>query len=152
MVGTGDRLIEAAELVASGRQDAELVSVVENADLSSEIAPLIDVTQVPEKILAKFGESAVSDCLADKSQPHDAIAEIHMFATNSYEWVAESDIEACFDNIWHSALLERIRIRVGDKRVVGLVKAFLKAGILSEGGITRDTNSGRTSATSCGGG
>jgi len=32
-----------------------------------------------------------------------------------------------------------VRRRIGDKRIVGLVKAFLRAGVLSEDGITRDT-------------
>ena len=73
---------------------------------------------------------------------HDAIAEVRMFAANSYEWVLEADIEACFDNISHSALLARIRKRVGDKRVLQLVKAFLKSGILSEDAVTRDTHAG----------
>jgi RNA-directed DNA polymerase len=75
-------------------------------------------------------------------RPHDAIAEIHMLATNSYEWVLEGDITACFDEISHSALLARVRERVADKRVVALVKAFLKSGVLSEDGITRDTKTG----------
>ena len=67
---------------------------------------------------------------------HDAIAEIHMLATNSYEWVLEADIEACFDSLAHSAILVRMQRRVGDKRVMALVKAFLKAGILTElGGL-----------------
>jgi RNA-directed DNA polymerase len=47
-----------------------------------------------------------------------------------------------FDEISHSALLERIRGRVNDKRVLALVKAFLKAGILTEDGIQRDTDTG----------
>jgi len=34
----------------------------------------------------------------------------------------------------HSAILDRVRRRVGDKRVLALIKAFLKAGILSSGG------------------
>ncbi len=72
----------------------------------------------------------------------DAIAEIHNFATNSYEWVLEADITACFDEISHSALMDRVRSRVGDKRVLALVKAFLKAGILSEDGVTRNTSTG----------
>jgi RNA-directed DNA polymerase len=75
-------------------------------------------------------------------RPHDAIAEVHMFASNHYQWVLEADIEACFDNIDHRALLERVRRRVADRRVVGLVKAFLKSGILSEDAVTRDTNAG----------
>ena len=57
-------------------------------------------------------------------RPHDAIAEIHMLASNRYEWVLEGDIEACFDEISHPALMDRIRDRIGDKRVVALIKAF----------------------------
>ena len=41
--------------------------------------------------------------------------------------------------ISHSALLERVRDRVKDKHVLALVKAFLKAGILSEDGIAHGT-------------
>jgi RNA-directed DNA polymerase len=35
-----------------------------------------------------------------------------------------------------------VRVRVGDKRVLALVKAFLKAGILSEDGTLRDSRTG----------
>ncbi len=77
-----------------------------------------------------------------RRRPHDAIAEIHMLASNQYLWVLEGDIEACFDEISHPALMDRIRKRIGDKRVVALIKAFLCAGVLSEDGVTRDTKMG----------
>jgi len=77
-----------------------------------------------------------------KRRAQDAIAEIHYFTTRSYEWVLEGDIKACFDEISHVGLLDRLRARDGDKRVVGLVKAFLKAGILAEGGDEKDTTAG----------
>ena len=67
---------------------------------------------------------------------------MHHFTTQRYEWVFEADIEACFDNIEHAALMDRVRKRVKDKRVLTLVKAFLKAGILSEDGIDRDSHTG----------
>ena len=73
---------------------------------------------------------------------HDALAEIHLLASHSYEWVVEGDIEACFDTITHSALLARVRGRVGDRRVLGLVRAFCKAGILTEAGQVQDTITG----------
>jgi retron-type reverse transcriptase len=41
-----------------------------------------------------------------------------MLATNSYERVLEADIEACFDLLSHTAILVRMRRRVGDKRVM----------------------------------
>jgi RNA-directed DNA polymerase len=72
----------------------------------------------------------------------DAIAEIHQFTSRSYEWVLEGDIEACFDMIDHPALMDRVRRRVGDKRVLALVKAFLKAGILTEDQTVRNTSTG----------
>ncbi len=75
---------------------------------------------------------------------HDAVAEVRHFALRArcYEWVVEGDIEACFDEISHSALMDRVRARVGDKRVLALVKAFLKAGILGEDRVLRQNNTG----------
>ncbi|HEX2804972.1 MAG TPA: group II intron reverse transcriptase/maturase [Kineosporiaceae bacterium] len=77
-----------------------------------------------------------------KRRAHDAIAEIHHFGTQGYRWVLDADIEACFDSIDHTALMDRVRSRIKDKRVVRLVKAFLKAGILTELGDFEDTGTG----------
>lgn len=73
---------------------------------------------------------------------HDAVAEVRHFTSHSYEWVLEGDITACFDEIDHTALMDRVRRRVGDKRVLALVKAFLKSGILGEDGHLRDNDTG----------
>jgi RNA-directed DNA polymerase len=83
-----------------------------------------------------------SDGFRPRRRAHDAIAEIHQFASRSYEWVLEGDIEACFDTIDHPALMDRVRRRVGDKRVLCLVKAFLRSGILGEDGQLRNTVTG----------
>jgi RNA-directed DNA polymerase len=73
---------------------------------------------------------------------HDAVAEVRLLTSKGYEWIVEGDIKACFDEISHPALMERVRKRVGDKRVLALVKAFLKAGILGEDGALRDNDTG----------
>jgi RNA-directed DNA polymerase len=77
-----------------------------------------------------------------KRRAQDAIAEIHFLCSRSYEWVLEGDITACFDEIDHTTLMGRVRRRIGDKRVLDLIKAFLHAGILSEDGVERDTVAG----------
>jgi RNA-directed DNA polymerase len=77
-----------------------------------------------------------------RRRAHDALAEIHLFAIQGYTVVLEGDIKACFDEIDHQALMDRVKRRVGDKRVLGLVKAFLKAGVLTEDAIMRDTRTG----------
>jgi RNA-directed DNA polymerase len=73
---------------------------------------------------------------------HDAIAEIHHFGTRGYEWVLEADIKACFDEISHTALMDRLRVRIKDKRVCTLVKAFLKSGIFTELGDREESLTG----------
>jgi RNA-directed DNA polymerase len=77
-----------------------------------------------------------------KRRAQDAIAEIHYLGTRGYRWVLDADIEAAFDNVSHAAVMDRVRARVKDKRVLTLVKAFLKAGVLTELGEHRDTLTG----------
>jgi RNA-directed DNA polymerase len=84
----------------------------------------------------------VSSGFRPMRRAHDAIAEIHHFGTSGYRWVLDADIEAAFDNLSHCAVLERVRARVKDKRVLALVKAFLKAGVLTEAGDREDTYTG----------
>jgi len=76
----------------------------------------------------------VSHGYRPKHRAQDAIADIHFFCSKGYEWVFEADIAACFDEISHPALMGQIGRRIGDRRVLALVKAFLKSGIMTEGG------------------
>ncbi len=73
---------------------------------------------------------------------HDAIAEIHHFGTRGYQWVLEADITACFDEISHTALMDRLRARIKDKRVCALVKALLKSGVLTDLGDREESLTG----------
>ncbi|HWT78299.1 MAG TPA: group II intron reverse transcriptase/maturase, partial [Candidatus Methylomirabilis sp.] len=77
-----------------------------------------------------------------RRRAQDAIEEIFFYTTHSYEWILEGDIKSCFDEISHVGLMSRLRARIGDKRVLELVKAFLKAGILGEDQLRRDTVTG----------
>jgi RNA-directed DNA polymerase len=56
--------------------------------------------------------------------------------------VLEADIRACFDQIDHAALMGRVRSRITDKRVLALVKAFLKAGVMTAAGGREETPAG----------
>ena len=49
-----------------------------------------------------------------------------------YSWVVEGDIKDCFGQISHHAIMERMRQRVSDRKVLRLVRAFLKAGVMTE--------------------
>ncbi len=79
-----------------------------------------------------------------KRRAQDAIAEVVYLTSKprEYEWIVEGDITACFDEISHPALMDRVRQRVADKRVLNLVKAFLLSGVLGEDKRVRRTTAG----------
>lgn len=52
-----------------------------------------------------------------------------------FQWVIEGDIKGCFDNIDHHLLMERMRRRIRDHKVLRLILAFLRAGIMVEGTV-----------------
>ncbi|MET7848687.1 reverse transcriptase domain-containing protein [Streptomyces avermitilis] len=62
------------------------------------------------------GFEPVSYGFRPRRRPHDAIAEIHHFGTRGYRWVLDADIEAAFDNLSHSFVMDRVRTRQGQAR------------------------------------
>src|SRR5215216_3636438 len=61
---------------------------------------------------------------------------------SNYEWVIETDIEACFRPPSTLLIGDDVRRRIADKRVLALVRAFLKAGLMSETGRLERTVTG----------
>ena len=56
----------------------------------------------------------------------DAIEEARRFINppGCYEWVIEGDVENCFGALHHGLLIEQVRGRVTDKRVLALIRKF----------------------------
>ena len=52
-------------------------------------------------------------------------------------WVVETDIADCFSAIPHSGLMSAVTERICDRRVLGLLGAFLRAGVLEDGAVRR---------------
>jgi group II intron reverse transcriptase/maturase len=50
-------------------------------------------------------------------------------------YVIEGDIKGCFDAIDHHLLMEAVKRRIRDRKVLLLIRAFLKAGIMIEGSV-----------------
>jgi RNA-directed DNA polymerase len=63
--------------------------------------------------------------------------------------VLEADIRACFDEIGHVPLMDRLRARIKDKQVCALVKAFLKAGVMTADGGREEAYTGTPQGGLC---
>lgn len=63
----------------------------------------------------------------------EALREVERLMESGYEHVVDVDIKGYFDNIPHEALMELIRQRISDGRVLELLEKFLKQGVLEEG-------------------
>ena len=54
-----------------------------------------------------------------------------------YGWIVDADIKGFFDNMDHEWLMRMLEQRIDDKRFLGLIRKWLKAGILEEDGQVR---------------
>ena len=72
---------------------------------------------------------------------HQAVAQAQQYIADGYRWCVDLDLEKFFDRVSHDKLMARIETRVGDRRLLKLIRAFLKAGVM-EGGLVSPVDEG----------
>lgn len=64
---------------------------------------------------------------------HDAIVEAQRYIQSGRTWVVDVDLEQFFDRVNHDVLMGKLAKRVGDRRLLGLIRRYLNAGTLANG-------------------
>jgi len=64
---------------------------------------------------------------------HQAILKASEYIKEGKEWVVDIDLEKFFDKINHDRLMQRLSKGIGDKRLLRLINAYLKAGMMDDG-------------------
>ena len=64
---------------------------------------------------------------------HQAVAQAQRYIAEGHGWCVDLDLEKFFDRVNHDKLMGRIAKRVGDKRLLKLIRAFLNAGVMENG-------------------
>ena len=64
---------------------------------------------------------------------HQAVEAAQRYIAAGYRWVVDLDLEKFFDRVNHDRLMAKIAERVGDKRLLKLIRTFLTAGVMENG-------------------
>jgi len=72
---------------------------------------------------------------------HRAVVAAQQHIAAGYRWVVDLDLEKFFDRVCHDQLMAKAAERVSDKRLLKLIRAFLRAGVL-EGGLVSPVDEG----------
>jgi RNA-directed DNA polymerase len=99
------------------------------------------VVQAATKIVIEpIFEADMLECsfgFRPRRSAHDALQVLVDESWRGARWVAESDVSNCFEAIPHSGLMAAIEERICDRHVLKLLRAMLRAGVMSDGAVQR---------------
>jgi RNA-directed DNA polymerase len=64
---------------------------------------------------------------------HHAILKASEYVSEGFEIVVDLDLEKFFDHVNHDILMSRLARRIGDKRLLRIIRRFLQAGMMQNG-------------------
>jgi RNA-directed DNA polymerase len=94
------------------------------------------VQQAVMRVLQKQWDRTFSDSsygFRPGRSAHQAVEQAQRYLAAGHGWVVDLDLEKFFDRVNHDKLMGQIAKRVGDKRLLKLIRAFLNAGVMENG-------------------
>jgi len=90
------------------------------------------ICQIPEQVWeSTFSEFSYG--FRPERSAHDAVIQGKRYMVDGYTYVADMDLSKFFDRVNHDRLMSRLATRVKDKRVLKLIRKYLRSGVMIEG-------------------
>ena len=64
---------------------------------------------------------------------HDAVCEAQRYIQAGRRWVVDVDLEKFFDRVNHDVLMGKLHNRIGDRRMLAIIRRYLSAGMMADG-------------------
>lgn len=100
------------------------------------------IQQALHQVLSPIFEETFSDHsfgFRPGRSAHQAIQCAETYVKSGYEWVVDIDLENFFDQVNHDILMSRMERQVADRRVLKLIRKYLKAGVMIDGVVSPRT-------------
>ena len=103
-----------------------------------EIPTVLDrlIQQAIDQILNKVYDHTFSDSsygFRPGRSAKDAIKAVEAYINEGYTWVVDMDLEKFFDRVNHDIIMSKLEKRIGDKRVLKLIRRYLESGVMING-------------------
>jgi len=70
---------------------------------------------------------------------HQALRQARQYVAQGKRWVVDIDLEKFFDRVNHDLLMSKLAMKMGDARVLTLIRRYLAAGMMADGLVTPRT-------------
>jgi len=94
------------------------------------------IQQAIHQVLVRIYNPTFSDSsygFREGRSTHGAIIRAREYVEEGHRWVVDIDLEKFFDRVNHDILMSRLGRRVKDKRLLGIIRRYLQAGLLQGG-------------------
>ena len=128
---------------ADGRQRPLAIAALEDKIVQGAVAMVLNAIYEADFLGFSYGFRA------GRGQ-HDALDALSVGITSTkVNWILDADISSFFDTVSHEWLIRFVEHRIGDQRIIRLIRKWLRAGILEDGVVTvSDRGTGQGSVIS----
>ena len=97
------------------------------------------IQQALHQVLSPLFEETFSDHsygFRPGRSAHQAVQRAEVYVKSGFKWVVDVDLENFFDQVNHDILMSRIERKIEDKRILKLIRKYLKVGVMVDGAVS----------------